>query len=127
MDNLRIDGLCERMVEATKVALHEALQNIHDPNTEPDKARKVTVTIELKPTKDRSMISSKVQAKVTKVPVSPVEMSLMTGKDIKTGEVFMRDLVSMGDQIDIEEYEDEHVNMETGEILSFKNALGGVK
>lgn len=129
-DNLRIDGLYDRMIEVTKIALNEALQNVHDPNTEPDKARKVTVTIELKPSKDRSMISSKVQAKVTKVPASPVEMALMTGKDLKTGEVFMKDLVSnMGSQIDIDEYEDTNadIDMETGEILSFKQALGGAK
>lgn len=55
------------------------IDNIMDPNTDPTAKRKITLTLELKPDKNRQMIEVNVTAKSNLTPTMPVPISLYTG------------------------------------------------
>lgn len=68
-------------------AMEEVAKNIQDPNTEPGTARKITVTIGLKPNADRSFVATGVQVKTTLAPALGAVTAIQMGKDLRTGEV----------------------------------------
>lgn len=103
-------------------ALRQVTENIMDPNTDPKKARKITVTITMKANENRNFTTTGVETKTTLAPELGATTALSMGKDLKTGEV---DCVEIGDQIpgqlsfDLEEPGQEPVrgyDPSTGEI-----------
>lgn len=66
--------------EAIEFALEECFDNIKDPNTEPEKARKLTITMELKPDESRQIIKTKVSTKTNLVPVNSITTQLLLDK-----------------------------------------------
>lgn len=77
-------------------ALHKVAENILDPNTDPTKARKITVTITMKANPERNFSAAAVETKVALAPELGAVAALSMGKDLKTGEV---DCVEIGNQI----------------------------
>lgn len=77
-------------------ALHKVVENILDPNTDPTKARKITVTITMKANPERNFSAAAVETKVALAPELGAVAALSMGKDLKTGEV---DCVEIGNQI----------------------------
>lgn len=74
--------------------LQKVLENIADPNTDPKKARKVTLTVTLKADEKRDLAMVSVQAKSTLAPAMEVETKLIldydnngrvTGAELKSG------------------------------------------
>ena len=59
--------------------LHRVLQNILDPNTKATAARKVTLTVTMKPDETRSIVSMLVDAKSAIAPAQPVSTALQLG------------------------------------------------
>ena len=57
------------------------MNNIMDPNTNPIAKRKITLTLEFKPDKNRQMISVEATAKSTLAPTDPIALSLYTGME----------------------------------------------
>ena len=62
-------------------------RNIADPNTEAKTARKITVTITLKPNEQRDFITTSITTKSTLAPTLGAVTALGIRKDLKSGEI----------------------------------------
>lgn len=99
-------------------------RNISDPNTDSKAARKITVTITMKPNEKRDFITTSITTKSTLAPVLGAVTALTIAKDLRTGEV---QVAEIGNQIpgqmsilDVQdqtiEIDGKTVDPETGEI-----------
>lgn len=111
-------------------------RNIADPNTEAKTARKITVTITLKPNEQRDFITTSITTKSTLAPTLGAVTALAVGKNLKTGEI---EVGEIGNQIPgqmsmedvepqqpagpVQEIDGKTVNIDTGEIIG--QASGG--
>ena len=111
-------------------------RNIADPNTEAKTARKITVTITLKPNEQRDFVTTSITTKSTLAPTLGAVTALGIRKDLKTGEVEVGEIgnqipgqMSMADVEPqqpagpVQEIDGKAVNTETGEIVG--QASGG--
>ena len=73
------------VIEALDAEIDRVLDNIVDPNTDPDKARAITLTIRFKPNKERTACVISAQAKSTLAADSAIETAAMVGRDGKRG------------------------------------------
>lgn len=71
-------------IEMVKVA-----RNIKDPNTDPKKPRKITMTVTFVPEESRQTSEIKVSAVSTLAPRLPFSSVMMIGQDIRTGAITM--------------------------------------
>ncbi|TCJ05063.1 replication terminator protein [Cytobacillus praedii] len=80
--------------ERANVELQKILENIHDPNTDAKKTRKLTLTITLSADDKRDVVLTNVVAKSTLAPAKPIESKLImdmdnkgkiTGAELKSG------------------------------------------
>lgn len=106
-------------------------RNIADPNTEAKTARKITVTITLKPNEQRDFITTSITTKSTLAPTLGAVTALGIRKDLKSGEI---EVGEIGNQIPgqlsidevqaqntavpVQEVDGKSVDTETGEIIS---------
>lgn len=106
-------------------------RNIADPNTEAKTARKITVTIILKPNEQRDFITTSITTKSTLAPTLGAVTALGIRKDLKSGEIGVGEI---GNQIPgqmsidevqaqstaapVQEVDGKAVDTETGEIIS---------
>lgn len=106
-------------------------RNIADPNTEAKTARKITVTITLKPNEQRDFITTSITTKSTLAPTFGAVTALGIRKDLKSGEI---EVGEIGNQIPgqmsidevqaqstaapVQEVDGKAVDTETGEIIS---------
>ena len=67
-------------------AIEEVTENIQDPNTDAEKARRVTITIEFKPSKARDYASTKISMKTALAPVASINTDMVMGRNLETGE-----------------------------------------
>lgn len=67
--------------EAIHFALGECFENIKDPNTDAEKARKLTIQMELKPDESRQIIKTKISCKTNLVPVNSITTQLYLDKN----------------------------------------------
>lgn len=112
-------------------------RNIADPNTEAKTARKITVTITLKPNEQRDFITTSITTKSTLAPTLGAVTALGIRKDLKSGDI---EVGEIGNQIpgqmsmeevqalqsggQVQEIGGKAVDTETGEIIG---ASGGGK
>lgn len=97
MAKLDFNALCSGgFAEQMNRVLGQVAENIQDPNTAPEKARKLTCTITFKPNQDRSWVKASFCVKPTLVPAEDIETTLVMGKDLKTGKV---DITEYGTQL----------------------------
>lgn len=75
------------LTEQVNRALEEVTRNVQNPNTDPQKVRKIIVTITMKPNEERDLISTSVDTKATLAPTLGAITSLSMGKNSKTGEI----------------------------------------
>lgn len=66
--------------EAVEYALEDIFQNIKDLNTQAEKTRKLTLTIEFKPDESRQVIKTSVNTKTSLVPVNSISTQLLLDK-----------------------------------------------
>lgn len=78
--------------ERVDYEVERVIDNILDVNTEPTVKRKVTLTLELKPDEDRSVIKVSASAKSTLAPATPVNTSLVIAAD-GNGEMVLAEIV----------------------------------
>lgn len=62
-------------------ALQQVLENIADPNTDPKKARKITVTLTVKADEKRDIANVSIQTKTALTPAKEVETRIVVGMD----------------------------------------------
>lgn len=82
------------VAERFNIELRKVLENIADPNTDPKKARKVTLTVTLKADEQRDIANVSVQAKTVLAPAKQIETKIVmdydgdgyvTGAELKSG------------------------------------------
>ncbi|POD45915.1 replication terminator protein [Pseudomonas syringae pv. syringae] len=71
------------VAERFNMELSKVLENIADPNTDPKKVRKVTLTISLKADDKRDIAQVGIVAKTTLVPAKDIETKIVMGQDNK--------------------------------------------
>lgn len=81
------------LAEKVNIELQKVMENINDPNTEVNKARKVVITLTLKPDEKREIIATTVDTKSTLVPSKGVATTMLLGTDAN-GKVVGRELAS---------------------------------
>lgn len=67
-------------------AIEEVTENIQDPNTDAQKARRATITIEFRPSEARDYAQTKISMKTALAPAAPINTGLVMGKNLETGE-----------------------------------------
>lgn len=83
------DGAIAQKVERE---LERVIANIHDPNTEPEKKRKITITLTLSADEKREYIDTEVEVKSSLVPSKSASAKMIMGKH--DGKLTARELVS---------------------------------
>ena len=73
--------------------LGEVLANIVDPNTDPKKARKITLSMTLKSDENREVVTVETQSKSTLVPPKPLGTTIIIDRD-NDGTVVGAELIS---------------------------------
>ena len=73
--------------------LGQVLANIADPNTDPKKARKITLTMTLKPDENRDVVAVETQSKSSLVPAKPLSTRIVIDRE-KDGTVVGAELMS---------------------------------
>lgn len=74
-------------IEEMNLAIQEVLQNITDTNTPATAKRSATMTIEVKPNKERNMAEVMVHVTTKLAPVEAKSTSILIDKNLKTGKV----------------------------------------
>lgn len=74
--------------------MESVARNIQDPNTDAKKARKITVTVTIKPNEQRDFSTVSIEAKSTLAPTLGAVTAMMVGKDLRTGEVDAVEIVA---------------------------------
>ncbi len=107
--------------EAIHFALGECFENIKDPNTEPEKVRKLVITMELRPDENRQVIKTKTTCKTTLVPVNSITTSLFldrNGEKVVATELFKHD----PNQVNFDELSEEMSEKDSNVIEMNKEA-----
>ncbi|MFY0127900.1 MULTISPECIES: replication terminator protein [Bacillus cereus group] len=81
------------LAERFDTEFQRVLENIADPNTDPTKKRKITLTLTLSGTKKREVLDCIVQAKSTLAPTEEIGTKILMGQDA-TGEIVGQELSS---------------------------------
>lgn len=116
---LTIGNLAKGVVnEKFETELERVLDNILDVNTDQGKVRKITITLEIRPSKSRrDLVSVLCQAKSTLVPEEKVATELFIGKD-KSGKIQVQEL---GKEVFGQlEFKDDGELQEAGTVVNFK-------
>ncbi|MCC8182512.1 MAG: hypothetical protein LIO45_06020 [Clostridiales bacterium] len=67
------------VIERIDLEMLRVMENIQDLNTEPGKARQITVKVSFKPDNSRENIKVSYQVQSTLAPAAPIETSLYAG------------------------------------------------
>lgn len=82
---------CGALLERANLALAQVARNIMDPNTDSEKARKVTITLTFKPDKSRRHVKTSLGVNVSLAPPLADETMMLIGQDLKTGRIEMNE------------------------------------
>ncbi|WP_048947741.1 hypothetical protein [Enterococcus faecalis] len=74
--------------------LKKLFENIHDPNTSPVAKRAITIKLEFKPDENRQVVSMTSDFSLKLAPVDGVNTTVLTGKDLNTGQIEAHELQS---------------------------------
>lgn len=119
---------CGALLERANLALAQVARNIMDPNTDPEKARKVTITLSFKPDKSRRHVKTSMGVNVSLAPPLADETMMLIGQDLKSGRIEMNEYGSNQSPVRVagESYEvatevipprSQPFDPETGEII----------
>ena len=106
--------------------LEAVAKNIADPNTDATAARKIQVTITMKPNEQRNFITTAITTKSTFAPVLGAVTAITVEKDLETGEIQVAEIGNqIPGQMSVEDVippattviDGKAVDTETGEIL----------
>lgn len=79
--------------ERFELDLQKVMKNIDDPNTKADATRSITLTVSIKPGKNRQSAGVTVSSSVKLAPPMPIETEILIGKD-GDGTMVGRELLS---------------------------------
>lgn len=69
------------LLEKANLAVKQIFQNIYDPNTEPTKARKLTMTVTFKPNESRDLATALIDVKTALAPAKGANTNFIIGED----------------------------------------------
>jgi hypothetical protein len=73
------------VAERFNIELQKILENIADPNTDPKKARKLTLTLTVKADEKRDIANVSIQTKTVTVPAREIETKIIMDYDPRSG------------------------------------------
>ena len=79
------------LLEQFGIAAAQIARNIMDPNTDPEKARKITITFTFKSDKNRKRINTQYDVKIATAPPLARETMFLVGQDLRTGRIEMKE------------------------------------
>ncbi|MCV2505667.1 replication terminator protein [Melissococcus plutonius] len=74
--------------------LKKLFNNIQDPNTDAEAKRGLTIKLEFKPDEKRQVVALKSDITLKLTPVTGVLTTVLTGRDLNTGQIEARELKS---------------------------------
>lgn len=81
-ENVTLESLNQgAALERFNLALQDVLDNIQDPNTDPKKARTVTLKVTFKPDGDRGIANLKCDVIANLAPIAPFDVRVFLGRD----------------------------------------------
>lgn len=110
-------------MERFHIELQRALENVADPNTDPKKARKITLTVTLKADENRDIATFEVQSKATLVPAKALTTQVVIDRD-GSGKIVGAELRS-GQKGQMFLDEDGEVKDDKGNVVNFNKPAGG--
>lgn len=131
MKHINIEQLSNgELTQQINREMEAVARNIADPNTEAKTARKITVTITMKPNEQRDFITTSITTKSALAPTLGAVTALGIRKDLKSGEIevgeignqipgqmSMEDVAVQQPAVPVHEVDSRTVNTETGEII----------
>jgi hypothetical protein len=85
-EQLTIEGIKNgAALEALNHEIQKVMDNIVDPNADPDKQRSVTLTVTFKPKKNQNILGITAQAKSTLAPDRAIETAATVGRQGNKG------------------------------------------
>jgi metal-sulfur cluster biosynthetic enzyme len=113
------------VAERLNYEISRVLENIVDPNTDPNKVRKLTLTLNFKADDKRDLTNVSIVAKPTLAPAKPIETKIVmdydaqgrvTGAELKSGVKGQTYITNEGE-----------VAEDTGKVINLKNTQGGTR
>lgn len=132
MGRISLDSLCGgELAEKVAMALAQVGQNIMNPNTDAEKARKMTITFTFKPDDSRQVVSTSGEVKTALAPLHAAKTTLLVGQDLQTGRIEMseygnpegRVVVATG-RVPAAPQRSEAFDPDTGEIIEAQEVNG---
>lgn len=81
-EKVTLATICEGAAsEVFQKTMEEVLANINEPNTDPEKARRITLTFGFKPTQDRSVAEVTFACEAKIVPVRAFKSTIMMARE----------------------------------------------
>ncbi len=77
------------LLKRVNLAMAQVARNIKDPDTDPEKARNITITLTFKPDKSRRHVKTLPGVNITQAPPLADETMMLVGRDLKTGRIEM--------------------------------------
>jgi hypothetical protein len=98
--------------EKLQYALNEVAENIADPNTDAKKARKVTMTLTLKPNEQRTIANLEVDVKTSLAAPMGISTTLMIDRD-NDGKIVASEIYGNDPDQGV-------IDFETGEVIDIR-------
>lgn len=119
MERLNLTEMAEgAFMEQFNIELKKVLANIVDPNTDPKKARKITLTATLKSDENRDVINFEVQSKANLVPAKPIATKIIVDRE-NDGSIVAAELKS-GNKGQTYMDNDGNVRDDTGKVINMR-------
>ena len=90
------------LLELFNRAMRQIASNIMDPNTDPEKARTLTIKMTLKPDKSRRSMKTSFAANVSLAPPLAEETVMLIGQDTRTGNIQMGEIDDQSNAVSVQ-------------------------
>lgn len=103
MPGISLDSLCGgALLERFQLAMAQIGRNIMDPNTNPEKARTLTIKITFKPDKSRKGIKTSIATNISLAPPEADETVMLIGQDLRSGRIEMQEYGDNSQKIQVQ-------------------------
>lgn len=90
------------LLELFNRAMRQIASNIMDPNTDPEKARTLTIKMTFKPDKSRRSMKTSFAANVSLAPPLAEETVMLIGQDTRTGNIQMGEIDDQSNAVSVQ-------------------------
>lgn len=97
MDDMCGGALLQRFnMEMAKIG-----RNIMDPNTDPRKPRKLTISLTFKADESRKSLTTSISTSSSLAPLEPINTIMLAGQDIRTGAISIQELDNYNNSLQV--------------------------